>query len=143
MAARVTGNTSDDSHLAGRAASLEDESSDGQHLAEAYSSADGSFVNDGEYVYVLPLKQIRQVDYFHGTIPGLGPVAQMMDDEVDILASEMFSTRPDGRTVRAIITLQRRWRGKKLLAGGSSQMTARKCMRVGRSPTDAPLPEPL
>ena len=124
MAARVTGNTSDDSHLAGRATSLEDESSGGQHLAaveqgarnasSAHSSADGSFVNDGEYVYVLPLKQIRQVDYFHGTIPGLGPVAQMKEDEVDILASEMFSTRRYGRTVRAIITLQRRWRGKKL-----------------------------
>ena len=79
-------------------------------------SADGSVVRDGEYVYVLPLRQIRQIDYFHGTLPGLGPVAQMIvDDGPDILASEMFSTRPDGRTVRAIITLQRRWRRKMLL----------------------------
>ena len=79
-------------------------------------SADGSVVRDDEYVYVLPLRQIRQIDYFHGTLPGQGPVAQMViDDGPDILASEMFSTRPDGRTVRAIITLQRRWRRKKLL----------------------------
>ena len=77
--------------------------------------ADGSVVEDGGYVYVLPLQQIRQVDYFHGTRPGEGPVAQMMeDDEIDILASEMISTDRDGRTVQAIITLQRRWRTKRL-----------------------------
>ena len=36
------------------------------------------------------------------------------DDEVDIKASEMFSTRRGGHTVRAIITLQRTWRRKRL-----------------------------
>ena len=50
-----------------------------------------------------------------GILRDLGPVAQMMDEsEPDILASEMFSTHRDGRTVRAIITLQRRWRKKRL-----------------------------
>ena len=81
---------------------------------QGYPSADGSLVNDGDYVYVLPLYEIREVDYFHGTIDGEGPIAQMVPDEVDIFASEMFSTRHDGRTVRAIITLQRRWRKKRL-----------------------------
>ena len=76
--------------------------------------ADGSVVEDGGYVYVLPLHQIRQVDYFHGALPDEGPVAQMMEDEIDILASEMISTDRDGRTVQAIITLQRRWRTKRL-----------------------------
>ena len=92
-------------------------------------SADGSVVRDGEYVYVLPLGQIREIDYFHGTLPDLNPVAQMIvDDGPDILASEMFSTRPDGRTVRAIITLQRRWRRKmslKLTVGRRKQLCVR------------------
>ena len=83
--------------------------------APGYPSADGSIVNDDEYVYVLPMREIMQVDYFHGILRDLGPVAQMMDEsEPDILASEMFSTHRDGRTVRAIITLQRRWRKKRL-----------------------------
>ena len=140
MAAKVTEATSDDTHLAGGYKDPQggnDESSGGQHSAgkrlkhpaasssgQGHPSADGSVVNDGEYVYVLTLRQIRQIDHFHGTLLDLGPVAQMMEDEADILASEMISTRHDGRTVRAIITLQRivRFglcrRGKKSASGG-------------------------
>ena len=135
MADEMPTSTSDDSHLAGdiirsfvrsmnrsfpyppsTTARHPQHTEPAEHWLQdgPFPSADGSVVNDREYVYVLPLHQIRQVDYFHGTLPGLGPVAQMMEDEVDILASEMFSTRRYGRTVRAIITLQRRWRRKRL-----------------------------
>ena len=69
-------------------------------MALGFSSADGSIVNGDEYVYVLPFREIMQVDYFHGILRDLGPVAQMMHESVpDILASQMFSTRRDGRTV--------------------------------------------
>ena len=72
-------------------------------------------VMDDESVYVLSENRIRQVDYFHGVLKDGGPVAQMMEsDEEDILASDMISTRRYGRTVRAIVTLQRAWRRKRL-----------------------------
>ena len=52
--------------------------------APGYPSADGSIVNDGEYVYVLPFREIMQVNYFHGILRDLGPVA--VDESVpDIL----------------------------------------------------------
>ena len=77
-------------------------------------------MNDSVYVYVLPIREIMQIDYFGGELGFWVPVAQMAVDESDsesephFLAAEMFSTRCDGRTVRATITLQRRWRKKRL-----------------------------
>ena len=81
-------------------------------------SADGSIVMDKDWVYVITDDfhghgEVMQIDYFHGEAKNEGPVAQMMQDELDILASEMISIRHSGRTVRAIITIQRQWRKRR------------------------------
>ena len=79
---------------------------------------DGSLVADGDYVYVLPLGEVMQIDYFHGCIDenhnGIPiPVCQVRDDsESNFLASELISLR--GFVAIRIINLQRRWRQRQL-----------------------------
>ena len=74
---------------------------------------DGSILEDGDLVYVVN-HGILSIDYFHGQIPGHGPVAQMMDKgESDIFAYEMFSLRRSSSIVRAMTRLQRIWRRRR------------------------------
>ena len=74
---------------------------------------DGSILEDGDLVYVVN-HGILSIDYFHGKIPGHGPVAQMMDKgESDIFAYEMFSLRRSSSIVRAMTRLQRIWRRRR------------------------------
>ena len=82
---------------------------------------DGSLVDDGDYVYVLPLGEVMQIDYFHGCIDenrnGIRiPVCQMMDDfKSDFVASELLGLR--GFAAIRIINLQRRWRRLRATSG--------------------------
>ena len=88
-----------------------------QLLWDTYEIAigfDGSVVSDGEYVYVLPLGEVMQIDYFHGCIENRNgiriPVCQMMDeDESNFVASELIALQR-GFVADCIINVQRRWR---------------------------------
>ena len=71
---------------------------------------DGSLVHDGDYVYVLPLGEVMQIDYFHGCNCNGSPVCQMMgEDESDFVASELIALQR-GFVANRIINVQRRWR---------------------------------
>ena len=77
---------------------------------------DGSLVHNGDYVYVLPLGEVMQIDYFHGCNCNGSPVCQMMDeDESDFVASELIALQR-GFVANRIINVQRRWRHWHVLA---------------------------
>ena len=82
------------------------------HSRDIQLGADGSVVQDGDWVYVLnvPLDEsVNQIDYFHGWY-----IAQMNDEyETDVLVTTMiplyYRTVP-GNLTKRIIAIQRIWR---------------------------------
>ena len=102
-----------------------------------YYGADGSELQSMDEVYVLtkpiwPIADtIHTIDYFVGSLPGMGPLAVMTSSREDVIyAFEMFCIARKGPIMRAIVYVQRRWRRMRRERGGTSRVGYHR--RLGR-----------